>query len=119
MKGFIKGLLFGSVVGGLGGLFLAPRSGKETQQKMIDEMDDWKYLSNDFNEKMAAFKTNLADFQETVETVVPPFVEGINKDITNFNFQAEPRLEKIQEQLTKIQNELPEMPEMEEKEEQQ
>ncbi|MBL1228712.1 YtxH domain-containing protein [Enterococcus sp. BWB1-3] len=118
MKGFIKGLLFGSVVGGIGGLFMAPRSGKETKQKIIDEIDDWKYLHDDFNEKLATFKTNLADFQETAETVIPPFVKGINKDITNFNFQAKPRLEKIQEQLTKIQNELPEMPELEEKKEQ-
>lgn len=114
MKGFIKGLLFGSVVGGIGGLFIAPRSGKETQQKIIDEIDDWKYLHDDFNEKLATFKTNLADFQETVETMIPPFAEGINKDIANFNFQAEPRLEKIQEQLTKIQNELPELDQKEE-----
>lgn len=118
MKGFFKGLLFGSVVGGLGGLFLAPRSGKETQEKILDELDDWKFLTTDFNDKLATFKSSLADFQETAETTIPPFTEGLNKDIENFKFQAEPRLEQIQEQLEKIQSELPEMPEMpQEKEE--
>lgn len=117
MKGFFKGILFGSVVGGLGGLLLAPRSGKETQEKILDEVDDWKYLTNDFNEKLATFKASLSDFQETAETTIPPFAEGINKDIESFKFQAEPRLEQIQEQLDKIQSELPEMPEITEEKE--
>ena len=118
MKGFIKGLLFGSVVGGIGGLFLAPRSGKETQEKIADEIDDWRFLSDDFNEKLSTFKTSLEHFQETAESVIPPFVEGLNKDITNFNFQTEPRLAQMEEQLAKIQNELPEMPELSDTEEQ-
>lgn len=117
MKGFFKGLLFGSVVGGLGGLLLAPRSGKETQEKIIDEIDDWKYLSTDFNEKLTTFKSSLADFQETAETMIPAFAEGLTKDIENFKFQAEPRLEQIQEQVEKIQQELPEMPEITEEKE--
>ena len=113
MKGFFKGLLFGSAVGGIAGLLFAPHSGKDTQQKIVDEIDDWKYIADDFNEKLDHFKTSLNDFQATVEETIPPFVEGINKDITNFQFQTEPRLEQIQEQLDKIQQELPEMPEME------
>ncbi|MGC6769996.1 YtxH domain-containing protein [Enterococcus sp. LJL128] len=113
MKGFLKGLIFGSVVGGIGGLLLAPRSGKETQEKIIDELDDWKYLTEDFNHKLEGFKSALTDFQVTTETVIPPFVEGLNRDIENFKFQAEPRIEQLQEQLEKIQSELPEMPETE------
>ena len=113
MKGFIKGILFGSLVGGIGGLLLAPRSGKETQEKIREELDDWTDLKDNYDESLARFKQSLADFQDTAEATIEPFVKGINRDLNNFAFQAEPRLEQIQKQLEKIQEELPDLPEYE------
>lgn len=114
MSKFTKGLLFGSVVGAVGGLLLAPRSGKDTRQKFVDELDEWSDLREDFTDKLDQFKESAAAFQEAADTYIEPFIEGINQDIENFKFQAEPRIDQIQEQVEKIQAALPELPEYEE-----
>lgn len=115
MSKFSKGLLFGSVVGAVGGLLFAPRSGKDTRQKFVDELEDWSDLKEDFTEKLDQFKESAAALQEAADMYIEPFIDGINQDIENFKFQAEPRLEQIQEQVEKIQSELPEMPEYDER----
>ena len=37
---FIKGLLFGSLAGGLGGLLFAPKAVKKTREQMIRYVDE-------------------------------------------------------------------------------
>lgn len=44
MKKFIKGLFFGAAAGTIGGLLAAPRSGKETRQHLINELEDYRSL---------------------------------------------------------------------------
>lgn len=114
MSKFAKGLLFGSIVGGIGGLLLAPRSGQETRKKITDELEDFSDKKQAFDDSLDNFKVSLSAFQEAVDVYVEPFVDGVTKDINKFQFQAEPRLAQIQEQTEKIQAELPEMPEIEE-----
>ncbi|MGX7243780.1 YtxH domain-containing protein [Enterococcus quebecensis] len=111
MGKFSKGILFGAVVGAASGLLFAPRSGKATRQKFVDELDDWSDLKEDFTDKLDQFKESAAALQEAAEIYIDPFIEGLTQDVENFKFQAEPRLEQIQEQVEKIQSELPEMPE--------
>nr|MBO1354640.1 YtxH domain-containing protein [Enterococcus sp. DIV0212c] len=111
MGKFSKGILFGAVVGAASGLLFAPRSGKATRQKFVDELDEWSDLKEDFTEKLDQFKESAAAFQATADMYIEPFIEGLNQDLEDFKFQAEPRLDQIQEQVEKIQAELPEMPE--------
>lgn len=110
MHKFTKGLVFGSLVGAVGGLFLAPRSGKETRQRFVDELDEWSDLKEDFSEKLEQVKLSAAVLQEAAEIYVEPFIDGLQQDIDTFKFQAEPRMAQIKEQVTKIQEELPEFP---------
>ncbi|MEI5993707.1 hypothetical protein A5880_001254 [Enterococcus sp. 4G2_DIV0659] len=112
MSKFSKGLLFGAVAGTIGGLLFAPRSGKDTRQKIVDELDEWTDLKEDFTDKLEQVKKSAAALQKTADLYIEPFIEGINKDIENFKFQAEPRLAQIQEQAEQIQSELPEIPEI-------
>lgn len=111
MGKFSKGILFGAVVGAASGLLFAPRSGKATRQKFVDELEDWSDLKEDFNDKLDQFKASAQALQEAADIYVEPFIDGVNRDVENFMFQAEPRLDQIQEQVEKIQAELPEMPE--------
>lgn len=110
MGKFSKGILFGALVGGVGGLLFAPRSGKDTRQKFIDELEDWSDLKEDFTEKLDQFKESAQALQAAADTYIEPFIDGINQDVENFMFQAEPRLDQIQEQVEKIQSELPDIP---------
>lgn len=110
MGKFSKGILFGAVVGAASGLLFAPRSGKATRQKFVDELEDWSDLKDDFNDKLDQFKESAQVLQATADMYIEPFINGINQDVENFMFQAEPRLDQIQEQIGKIQAELPEMP---------
>lgn len=113
MSKFAKGLLFGSLVGGIGGLLFAPRSGQETRKKITDELEDFSEKKQTFDDSLDHFKESLNAFQEAVDIYVEPFVDGITRDINKFQFQVEPRLAQIQEQAEKIQAELPEIPEIE------
>lgn len=110
MGKFSKGILFGAVVGAASGLLFAPRSGKATRQKFVDELEDWSDLKDDFNDKLDQFKESAQALQATVDMYIEPFIDGINQDVENFMFQAEPRLDQIQEQVEKIQSELPKLP---------
>jgi gas vesicle protein len=111
MSKFTKGLLFGALAGGIGGLLFAPKSGKATRQQFLDEVEEWTDLKGDFSAKLDRFKESAEILRETADLYVEPFIEGINQDIQNFNFQAEPRMNQIQEQIEKIQSELPDVPE--------
>ncbi|MBO0421293.1 YtxH domain-containing protein [Enterococcus plantarum] len=108
MGKFSKGMLFGAVVGAASGLLFAPRSGKATRQKFVDELEDWSDLKEDFTEKLDQFKESAQAFQAAADMYIEPFIDGVNQDVENFMFQAEPRLDQIQEQVEKIQEELPE-----------
>ena len=110
MGKFSKGILFGAVVGAASGLLFAPRSGKATRQKFVDELEDWSDLKEDFTEKLDQFKDSAQALQDAADMFIEPFIDGVNQDIENFMFQAEPRLDQIQEQVEKIQAELPEIP---------
>ncbi|EOL41196.1 YtxH domain-containing protein [Enterococcus phoeniculicola] len=106
IKNFMKGLLFGSLTGAAAGLLFAPNSGKKTREKIISEIDETTNLTLDVNESLAQFKEALIVTKETAAELLPVFQSGIEKDIENFQFQAEPRIAKIQEQIDKLSDEL-------------
>lgn len=107
MKSFTKGILFGSVVGSLGGLLLAPRSGNDTRKKLAEELDEATELTQNLDASLRRFQGSLLHLKETADELVEPFVTGTQQDIEAFKFQAEPRIAQIQEQLEKIQAEVP------------
>jgi cell division protein FtsX len=80
--------------------------GKKTREKIISEIDETTNLTLDVNESLAQFKEALIVTKETAAELLPVFQSGIEKDIENFQFQAEPRIAKIQEQIDKLSDEL-------------
>lgn len=60
---WLKALLIGAMAGAIGGLILAPQSGKETQKKLKDEaqklQDDLDKLYSDITDKAESMKKDL------------------------------------------------------------
>ncbi|BBM19061.1 MULTISPECIES: YtxH domain-containing protein [Enterococcus] len=105
---FFKGLLFGASIGTLGGLLLAPRKGEETRENLITNTRELVELTDELNDNLADFRESLATLKGTFDTLVPAFTSGVEKDVEEFRFQAEPRIQQIQDQLDKINQLLPE-----------
>ncbi|EGO2791469.1 YtxH domain-containing protein [Enterococcus faecalis] len=106
MKKFIKGLFFGAAAGIIGGLLAAPRSGKETRQHLINELEDYRSLKNQVTNDWDQVQRNLAVVEENVP-LATEFSKDLQQEITDFKFQAEPRIAQIKEQIAKITAELP------------
>ncbi len=104
---FFKGILFGAGLGTLGGLLLAPRKGEETREKLITNTRELVELTDELNDNLAAFRESLVTLKGTFDTLVPAFKSGVEKDVEDFRFQAEPRIQQIQAQLEKINQSLP------------
>lgn len=91
MKKFIKGLFFGVAAGIIDGLLATPRSGKETRQHLINELEDYRSLKNQVTNDWDQVQRNSA----VVEKNVPPateFSKNLQQKITDLKFQAEPRI---------------------------
>lgn len=104
--GFFKGILFGAGLGTIGGLLLAPRKGEETREKLITSTRELVVLTDELNDNLSAFRESAATLKETMDTLVPAFKSGVEKDVEEFRFQAEPRIQQIQAQLEKINQSL-------------
>lgn len=102
IKNLIKGLAFGTVVGGTLGILLAPKSGKATRQQLVDGVDEATDLTNDLTDSLAKFQQSLSHLQTTASELLPTFQEETTQLIEDFEFQATPRVEEINKQVDKI-----------------
>ncbi|MFC4772213.1 YtxH domain-containing protein [Enterococcus hermanniensis] len=109
--GFFKGILFGAGIGTLSGLLLAPRKGEDTRDKLISNTRELVELTDALNDNLTDFRRSLVTLKGTFDTLVPAFKSGVEKDVEDFRFQAEPRIQQIQDQLEKINQALPQMAE--------
>ncbi|OTP06801.1 hypothetical protein A5844_002473 [Enterococcus sp. 10A9_DIV0425] len=108
IKNFLKGIAFGAATGTIAGLLFAPRSGNQTREKLISELEEATMLTNELNNSLYNFKRSLYETKKTAETVIPAFQEAVQKDLETFKFQAEPRIAQIQEQVDKLSVNFPE-----------
>ncbi|MBO1308185.1 YtxH domain-containing protein [Enterococcus sp. 669A] len=106
--GFFKGLLVGAGLGTVGGLLFAPRKGEETREKLVNDVRDIVQLTDELNDSLTEFRESLVELKTNVDTIVPEFKAGLESDIEDFKFQADPRIKQIQEQVELIQSHLPE-----------
>ena len=104
---FIKGLLFGSLVGTVTTLLLNPQSGEENQKVVKEFLEE-------FTDEVITAKENIENFNSSkdevlyhVENSLMPAITGITQAFKDFQFQSEPRIKQIQEQVEVIQGHLP------------
>lgn len=106
MKNFLKGLVFGSLVGGSAGLLFAPQSGNDTRRKLQQNLDEAAATQEDLNQSLENFSASLQRTQSLVTQLVPDLQNSLKKDLEAFQFQAEPRINRIKKQAEVLQEHL-------------
>lgn len=105
IKKFVKGLLFGTTVGGIVATVMAPRSGKEMRQTIADQVTDTKEAVVTIGSSLNGVKTHGQRVKAELEKT-----DSVMKDtqelVEDFKFEAEPRLQEIGNQIKKIQSRL-------------
>ena len=105
MKKFIKGLFLVQLLVPLAACWLLQEAGK-TRQHLINELEDYRSLKNQVTNDWDQVQRNLAVVEENVP-LATEFSKDLQQEITDFKFQAEPRIAQIKEQIAKITAELP------------
>lgn len=100
---FLKGLLFGSLAGGIGGLLTAPKKGSETREQIITFLDETTEATTELTQSVERFRTAALETQKTIEETIPTVKISLKKDIEAFKFQAAPRLTRITDQTKQLQ----------------
>ncbi|MFT4204433.1 MAG: YtxH domain-containing protein [Chitinophagaceae bacterium] len=73
-KQILIGSISGVVAGAVVGLLLAPQSGKETRQKIVDSADEWK-------KKLKKFKKKSLSELDHLQDVFGKQVDGLSEDV--------------------------------------
>ena len=73
---------------------------------LINELEDYRSLKNQVTNDWDQVQRNLAVVEENVP-LATEFSKDLQQEITDFKFQAEPRIAQIKEQIAKITAELP------------
>lgn len=104
-KKFAKGLLFGTTVGGITALFLAPKSGVETRAEVTGQVNDSKQAVKTMSQSIKGVKTNMKKVQEEL-VHLDEVKKETNETIDKFKYEVTPRIKNINEQIEKIQQKL-------------
>lgn len=106
MSKFTKGLLFGSLVGGLTALLMTKKSGKENRRDLL------LYLT-DTTEDVTRLSTGVSHLQAELQllksTILPQtsqIITSIQEETTTFQQMNQPRINRIKWHLNRIKEDL-------------
>ncbi|MGX6961547.1 YtxH domain-containing protein [Vagococcus xieshaowenii] len=119
MAKFSKGVLFGSLLGGVLGLLYAPKSGKDLRQQfssdmnqskenMVNALDTSAQNVDEMQRSLTDLNESLSKFNEVARDLLPDIATEAKETIETFKFQSSPRIKEIKkttEQLTQHLNE--------------
>ncbi|MGX7388245.1 YtxH domain-containing protein [Carnobacterium divergens] len=115
---FFKGLLFGSIIGGVSTLLTNPRSGKENRDLALSYIDDTTLLVEDVSNSIHSLKGAITELSTEGLSLLNEFTEEMTDSVEEFTIQNEPRMRRIEEKATKLTADLEEfselMPDLEE-----
>lgn len=104
MKKKTKGLLLGALL--IGGSAFLIKKNQEQKKDSTKEIDELVELGTDWLEKKKRLNQAIQHLKKNSENYLQPFLNETSQTITNFNFQAEPRIKQIAKQTDKITAEL-------------
>lgn len=99
MRSFMEGIVFGTVVGGLLGLLNTPRSGKENREKAKAYLEDNTLAVEDLNESVQGLRKAIQSLTNEGLASVTTVSEEVTKSIESFTQQAQPRINRINDKL--------------------
>ncbi|WP_125606513.1 YtxH domain-containing protein [Lapidilactobacillus bayanensis] len=104
--GFGKGLLIGAVLGTAYVLLTSEKTGKQRQQGVTNYFKDLTHATNNVATSVKEFQNAVTNLHHEVEATLKPTIAEIQQTATDFQFQAQPRLDQINESTEQLQQDL-------------
>ena len=109
MSKFLKGFIFGSVIGGAVALLNNPRSGRENREILAKQVQEVTQDITVINTGKATLERGIKEIQETILPQTMEVVNAVQEEVTKFQLENKPRFRRIQEKIQTLQTHLKEM----------
>ncbi len=109
MSKFLKGFIFGSVIGGAVTLLNNPRSGKENREILSKQIQEVTQDVTVINTGKATLERGIKELQEVIVPQTMEVVNSIQEEVTKFQLENKPRFRRIQDKIQTLQTHLKEM----------
>ena len=109
MSKFLKGFIFGSVIGGVVALLNNPRSGKENREILSKQIQEVTQDVTVISTGKATLERGIKKIQEVIVPQTTEVVNSIQEEVTKFQLENKPRFRRIQDKIQTLQTHLKEM----------
>ena len=109
MSKFLKGFIFGSVIGGAVAILNNPRSGRENREILAKQVQEVTQDITVINTGKATLERGIKEIQETILPQTMEVVTAIQEEVTKFQLENKPRFRRIQDKIQTLQTHLKEM----------
>ena len=109
MSKFLKGFIFGSVIGGAVSLLNNPRSGKENREILSKQIQEVTQDVTVINTGKATLQRGIKELQEVIVPQTMEVVNSIQEEVAKFQLENKPRFRRIQDKIQTLQTHLKEM----------
>jgi len=109
MSKFLKGFIFGSVVGGAVTLLNNPRSGKENREILAKQIQEVTQDVTVINTGKTTLERGIKEIQEVIVPQTMEVVNSIQEEVAKFQLENKPRFRRIQDKIQTLQTHLKEM----------
>ena len=109
MSKFLKGFIFGSVIGGVVALLNNPRSGKENREILSKQIQEVTQDVTVINTGKTTLQRGIKEIQEVIVPQTMEVVNSIQEEVTKFQLENKPRFRRIQDKIQTLQTHLKEM----------
>ena len=109
MSKFLKGFIFGSVIGGVVALLNNPRSGKENREILAKQIQEVTQDVTVINTGKATLERGIKEIQEVIVPQTMEVVNSIQEEVAKFQLENKPRFRRIQDKIQTLQTHLKEM----------
>ena len=109
MSKFLKGFIFGSVIGGAVALLNNPRSGRENREILAKQVQEVTQDITVINTGKATLERGIKEIQVTILPQTMEVVNAIQEEVTKFQLENKPRFRRIQDKIQTLQAHLKEM----------
>lgn len=109
MSKFLKGFIFGSVIGGAVALLINPRSGKENREILAQQIQEVTQDATVINTGKTTLERGIKEIQEVIVPQTMEVVNSIQEEVAKFQLENKPRFRRIQDKIQTLQTHLKEM----------
>lgn len=106
MLKFKQGFLIGAAAGLIYALFTAKRTGKQRQNAVRDYLNGLTNATQEVTQSANNLKKAAANLSAEVKTASEGTLQDLGQSFNDFQFEVNPRLEKLQDSTTKLQSDL-------------